>query len=236
MRHIKNLFLIIPCFIFVNTAYADALIVLDLKPYPLVAESEHCQELTRNLKIPGAIAQHCIFGVLDKDLVVGVFATYGGYLNVSDAYGILAFPYKHTAPKVNLLITSRLTPIMMSGNTIHHWELVQGAAADMFSIERKQDENTKVYFWDTQRKSLPDNARIPLETVIILAKPHHIYVPVGITPTQISQHLVLPNIFIKKGLNLISHALYALNLKHLFGPIRYEYKKEPQRYTRQLIS
>jgi hypothetical protein len=229
----KKLLIIIACFLYIKNLKADAIISLFLRPYPIIPETSFCQEVAHALKKPGKLAEYCVFGILDEKDVAGIFATYGGYLDVSDSLGHLVFPYKHPKPVIQLLVTHRITPIMIIENTVDHWEIEKDTPAAMYSIERKQDENTKLFYWDTQPASLPDKSNILPETMIIIAQPHYVYVPIGVSLTQESPHLVLPEIYIKRGINSLSDALYMLNLAFLFEPIHFIYKKEPQRYITQ---
>lgn len=229
MNYLKKTLCIISwCLVSTQMLHPEAIMTLFLRPYPSFPHAKYCKEISNSLKSPGALANYCIFGILDKRLIDGVFATYGGYLNVSDELGQLSFPYKGAKPIIKLLITNRLAPILMAGNTVHHWELEEKSQATMFTMERKQDEATQLYYWEVKPAKLPEDHIVPLNALVIIAKPHHIFVPAGITPTQESPHMILPDIYIKKGLNLLSHSFYMLNLRHLFGPIYYDYKNEPQ--------
>jgi hypothetical protein len=215
--------------------YADPVVIMELKPYPEIANTVDCQNLSRDLKNPGAIAQHCISGILDQRIVMGILATYQGYLNLSDQYGMITFPYMHPKPKIDLLITNRIVPILMAGNTVHHWEIEEGTPAEMYSITRRQDENTKLFYWDTKKVEVPTSTRvIDINTIILLEKPENIFEPTGISVTQESPHLVLPILYVKNNQSLVSQALYMLDLRSFFGRVKNLYKKEPQRYSRQI--
>ena len=227
--------LIIACFTYIQKIYADPVIVMELKPYPEISNTVNCQALSKDLQKPGSIAQHCISGILDPQLVMGILASYRGYLSISDDYGIITFPYIHPKPKVDLLITPRIMPIMMGGNTVHHWEIEEGVPAAMYSITRKQDDNTKLFYWETKQAPLPPSTRvIDLDTIILLEKPEDIYEPTGLSITQESPHLVLPIIYVKNNQSLVSQALYMLDLRSFLGRVNKMYKKEPQRYTKQI--
>lgn len=225
MKTIKSI-ISIAYFLLNSTIGADPVLVLTLKPYPMMPDDEYCQQITHSFRQLGKLSQQCLFGILDKRLPVGIFATYGGYLNVSDSLGEIDFPYKQTKPIITLLITPRIFPIFMVGNTVHHWMLDKNAPATMFEFALKKDELSDLMYWDVQPKMLPSDSAIPLNTIIILAKPHHIYVPQGATVTQESSNVVLPPIYVKKGINNVTQPLYALNIKHLFEPIRYLNKNE----------
>ncbi|MCX5922505.1 MAG: hypothetical protein NTX86_04215 [Candidatus Dependentiae bacterium] len=231
MKNKNILLLILPCFFYNFTLFGDATIVFYLRPYPTMLDDTYCQEIKR----PGVLAEQCLNGIIDKKLVVGVFATYGGYLNVSDQYGQLSFPYKHSQKSVDILITPKITPIMMAGNTVHHWELEDNVPATMYHLEQQLDDQTKVTVWETKPAELPKNKKIPVQTIIIIAKPVHMYVPVGTTIAQEGANILLPDIFVKKGINHTAQSLYLLNLKHLFEPIRYIYKQNPTNYITHLV-
>lgn len=228
MKTIKSI-CSIACFLINIMMWTDPIIIFNFKPYPLLPNDTYCHTITKSLKELGKISQQCVFGILDKHLPTGIFVTYGGYLNVSDAMGDISFPFKQTKPTINILITPRIEPVMMAGNTVHHWIFDQNTPATMFKFTMQKDVPTNITYWDAQPALLPKDNKIGLDTIIILAKPHHIYIPSGITPTKETANLVLPDIYVKKGLNNISQALYALNLKHLFGTVRYINKAEPKR-------
>lgn len=210
---------------------ADAIITFFMRPYPKINEKIQQEKMASDLKKPGKIAKYTTHGLLEFPIEAGIFSTYAGYLTTSDVNGQTTFPRKHEQPSLYLLITQKITPIIMMRNTIHHWELEEKTPAAMFKIDKKQDEKTGNYFWDVQHAKLPENNRIPLESITIIAKPKNIFVPTGITLTNDDPQLILPNIYIKKGIMKISNALYILNLRNFFGTVKTEYKKESNRYS-----
>src|SRR5579862_4552201 len=201
MNSIKSIFIsIIACLSIQHTCFGDEIITLFLSPYPVTSENETGQTMSDTLKNPGKIAHHSLHGVLQKNIISGIFATYGGYLTTSDNNGMLSFPRKHENPTINILITQQITPSVMTENTLHHWELEAGVPAKMYTATRQQDTVADLFYWDVQEAPLPEDNRIPLDAIIIFAKPKHIYVPIGITPTKNKPNLILPDIFVKKGI------------------------------------
>lgn len=232
MKYIRFLF-ILACFNIYHSLPADAVITFFLKPYPELPSQDECDQAAESLKKPGKIAEYCVFGFYDKKLVHGVFATYAGYLSVSNEIGQITFPQLQTKNLVKILITHRLTPIIMMGNTVHHWEIDKEAPAQLYSFTKEYNKRTKSYFWNVKEEKLPDNLRIATDTLVILAKPKHLYVPEGITLiTQETANFTLPDIYVKKGINLHGHALYMLNLDYLYAPIHDLFKQQPARYIR----
>lgn len=174
--------------------------------------------------------------LLDPSISSGIFASYFGFLTLSAPDGQISFPIRTTwddnkPPKLQLVITNRVTPIMMNGFTIDHWEVEEKTPAAMYSFERTKDPNNNIYFWNVTEEKIPENLMIPRDAIMIFAKPDTIYVPTGIVLAENAPNLHLPDIYVKPGINKISNALYVLYLKHFFGQIRRSIKldKKPHR-------
>ena len=228
------LFLCIITSFFNNHTHADQLIMQYLVPYPtadIIAQSS--TKLAKKIHRPGKLASTTAKHIIPAS-VAGIFATYGGYLTISDLNGEIAFGRRHTKPFIYYIVTELFTPILIGGNTIHHWELVEGSPAKMYKMAFITNEQTGVTFWEITAEPLPTDKFIPLESLVIIANPKYVYVPLGIIPANASPHLIFPDVYIKPGMNLTEHALYMLNLSQYFGAIIPIYKKEPLRYSRQL--
>ncbi len=231
--NISTFLLILAVFFNNHSLFAEQLITIFLKPYPELSLKEGSEKLGPKLAKPGKLSSTRAKHIL-KPSIAGIFATYGGFLTISDLNGEVSFPRKHTKPFLYLLITEKLSPIIMSGNTIHHWDLEEDAAAAMYLMEQKWDEQAGIHYWDVSQVPVPENDHVPLESLTIFADPKYIYVPLGISTLKESPHLILPDIYIKKGINLTASALFILNLSQYFGSIIPMYKKQPDRYLRQL--
>lgn len=206
-------------------------------PYPANADADNTQEIIKSIRNTGSMALQKFKNFIENShLNVGILATYSGYLAVSDFNGQITFPHKLEEPNLRLLVTNRLVPIIMFANTIHHWEIEPEVPAEMYSIERKENEETKLLYWEVAKIPLPEDRRIPLDTIIIIAKPKYVYVPLGATLTNTNPQLILPNIYIKKGITRLGNALYTLNIRHFFGPVRFSYKKEAASYQQQIAN
>ena len=220
----RYLLIILACFSFYQKAQADRVISFFIRPFP------DAQKIVRKLKKPGKIARHTVEGLMDYHPTAGIFSTYGGYLQVSDVNGHIVFPRKHEKPQIYLVITPKITPIIMFENTIHHWELVPDAPKQMYTIERKYDRDAELFYLDVQKTDIPENNQLPLTAVVVIPKPKHIFVPTGITITKDNPNLLLPDIFVRKGVNIVTNTVYILNFRHLFGRLYLTYKKEANRY------
>jgi hypothetical protein len=208
-----------------HLCHASSSIILSLRPYPeqKVAPQE---KLSSDMKTPGKLTKKILknYGMKPGG-TEGVLATYMGFVAVSSVDGQISFIRNHKNPGVTILISQVIEPIMMLSNIVHHWEIKPDVPARMYTMQRIQDEETKLYYWDTQEVTLPENRRISLETIVIFAKPDNIVVPTGITLTEGGPQLVLPTIYTRKGFNLVPRSLVFLKIRHFFGPQSYTIKK-----------
>ncbi len=155
-----------------------------------------------------------------------IFATYFGYETTSDNNGQIQFPLKKVESSFYLLITTQIEPVFMLYNTIHHLELKDGSTYSFYSIERKVDEKTQIYFWDVQTIPFPKDYKIPAHTIILRTNPKNIYVPTGISITTNSPQIVLPPVYVKSQTSFPEDALSFLENKEFFAPINRTYKVE----------
>jgi len=209
-----------------NHINASHVISLFLRPYPSVITPQKIARNAEKIKQPARLAYYSIKSLMHDPRTSGIFAAYRGYLTVSNYNGQILFPNKETKPIVQLLFTTRLTPIVMIGSTIHHWKLEEGTPAQLYKCERKQDEETENFYWETEEVSLPESLSIPAGTVWIVAAPQKVYVPLGISLTDKTQNFILPAVYVKKDIMKLKNALYILNIKHFFLPVKKEFLRE----------
>lgn len=209
---------------------ADPVITFFMKPYGPCISHNKPEELSAQLQKPHKLAKKTLADLNTCPPVAGILSTYAGYLALSDAQGQTTFPKKHILPLVYLLITPKITPVLIAGNTIHHWEISEPHQAIMYKIERIHNEADELYYWNITKVPIPTNHRVPLESITILLKPSHVHVPEGISLTEESNNLILPSIFVKKGTKINTTALYMLNVRQFFGHSSPLYKKGTRRY------
>jgi hypothetical protein len=159
--------------------------------------------------------------------IAGILVTYSGYVTTSDYNGEVIFPRKHQKSAVDIIVTPELAPVALFENTVHHWELIPGVPAAMYSCEQKYNEKTEQHYWETKEMNLPADRKIPLASLVIIAKPKNIVIPSGVTPARETANLVLPPIYVIKGINIVANSTYMLTIRHLFKPLESKNKREP---------
>lgn len=218
---------IVSSFFITQKIVSDPIISLFLKEYQEIPQADRFKKI-------GKIAKEHTKGLMQGYPLSGIFSSYAGYLQASNSFGQIIFPRRHASSTLTLLITPSITPLMMFGNTIHHWELEPGVAAQLYTMTRHENTQQNLFFWTVEKGTLPANNIIPAQTIILFTKPSSISIPLGATKTDASPNLMLPDIFIKKGAVNSETTFFILNLRHFFAPINQLYKKEPTRFSSQI--
>jgi len=209
MNKIKLSKLLILAIFTYNTAYCAPphMLTFFVEPYPITGYKK-------------------AFPIENKNFKKGIFFTYFGYRTVSDNNGQVIFPLKTQGEKFFMLVSDQTKPVFMLYNTIHHWELDERALYSFFSVERNYDEKLQLYFWSIEQLELPDNLVIPMDTILVHAKPESLFVPTGISITSKSPQLLLPTIYVKAEVKLTRSALKFLNNSQFFAQIERTFKTD----------
>ena len=153
--------------------------------------------------------------------VAGIPIFYYGSFSYSPQNGIVMFNRMHENPQFYILVCAEknktpLEPIFMVKNTIHHFKVSPTASYEFFLVTKKYDETTKTYFWHVEKKPLPTDQQLPIETLVIFAYPSDIYLPEGISLTNDNAQAILPVIYVKHDHHQTENALAAIEVSYLF--------------------
>jgi hypothetical protein len=208
---------------------ADPTITFFFKPFPDI------KKVTEKIRKPGKLAKHAVHGIVQHTPVAGILVTYAGYVTASNYNGEVVLPRKHQKTEITVVVTPEMTPIALFENTILNWQLIPGLPAQMYTCDLKQDGKTGGYYWDTQEVAVPEDNKIPLSAIIITADPKNIVINTGQSTTNETANLVLPDILVRKGINIVKNSSYMLTVRHFFKPIDTEEKREPLKMITHII-
>ncbi len=197
---------------------SQPIMTLFMKPYPVDDAEKQAKVVTKKLKNPEKFASYLVPDFGAESVVGGIFSTYHGYLGVSDFQGQTTFPLQHEKTIVYYLITPKIFPVIMFGNTVHHWEIIRELPTALYKLEQKKEEELNQYYWQVSKEPLPENNIISRKAIVIFADPKKIYVPEGITPVENSPHNILPPVYIKRGLAKAHNVFYVLSIRQFFQP------------------
>ena len=188
------------------------------------------------LKKPGKIAKHTLNNIMQYEPIAGIYVTYSGYMTISSINGEIQFPRKNRDNGATILVTTHIEPIPLFENTIQNWIVMPNVPVQMYSLKIIYDPTIKEYVWESQKIDLPQDNQIPLTTIIIIAKPKNIIIPSEKTKTIITANLMLPSLYVKKGMNIMSQGINTLTIRHLFRPIQEKIERRPLRVITHLLN
>ncbi len=179
-------------------------------------------------KILGALLTQAI-----QPFPAGLYATYYGFSSYLNANSQIIFPRKSNSDTVLLIVTKQIYPIITRGRTVNYFIRRPELDAAFYEFKRIKDSKTDKYFWQTQEIKAPKSAQIPVDAIILHAKPNELYIPEGISKTIGGEHLILPIIYPTKELARSYGSLNFLKIKKYFSPVeaRTEIKRSGDRYS-----
>ncbi|MCK4651414.1 hypothetical protein KAT08_04545 [Candidatus Babeliales bacterium] len=249
MKNLKNIFYIT---ILTNTIInlnADNRIIIYLRNAPaqtiIQAQKEFEKQKDEKLKklsqkTPNQISKKLIKNEFNKYLIPkisGFLALYTGYSDYSDPDGLIRFPLRHVTPKLYLVITKKINPAHVMGQTISHleFETEKNENKKIYLFEKQQDKNNQ-YFWKVSEKATPKDKRISPISIVLITNPKNIYVPLGDFITDDSKHLILPNVYVVGNINNNQILLNMVNMLRYFEPIDIKDKKVSDTLLQNMIT
>jgi len=118
------------------------------------------------------------------------------------------------------VVTRKVVPVVAFGNTIDHLAFDKAEQVGFYTIEREKDDVSGALFWRIAKADVPADNKLPLDSIILFAKPKNVEPALGETPTKPGQHFILPDVQVKKGVKIVQRSLYVLSISHFFKPVR----------------
>jgi len=209
-----------------------SIIRLHLQKYPyskiLKPDLLDPEKYSKKLQQPEYLSRKAIKNLQTKQREIpGIMCIYAGKTALSDYNGQVIFPRLQQTSSMNILVTKKINPAyILAPGTVHHWIIDNQEPTKIYSMEFKHDDATTLYYYDVTQVKIPDNKIIPLNTVIIIADPQDIFIPLGATIVNYSPNVILPTIYIKKSFCFIYNSLYTLAIKQYFGSTKNDFQQE----------
>ncbi|MGZ6250959.1 MAG: hypothetical protein ACXWL2_02940 [Candidatus Chromulinivorax sp.] len=163
---------------------------------------------------------------LQQPGIEGLYASYLGYLAVSDHNGQITFPRIQQSDTIHILITPEVQPeFMIEPTLINDWITKHNSPTAFYQIIRKKHKKLKVYYFHITKIKTPQ--AIPRNTITIYADPATIIVPTGVLFNTYSTNFILPELQAIK-VDTLKNSLYTLSIKQYFEQINKENKHDTQ--------
>ena len=165
----------------------------------------------------------------------GMYATYAGFVTHSDANGQITFPRKSLNDDLTLVVTARLQPSIVHGDTVQKLFLRQGFSAAYYHFQRMTDPDSKTSYWNITPIPTPADGTIPGLAVVLLADPEHIIVPQEQIVTISGPTLFLPTLYATKDMDAGLTALSFLKISKYFSLVNMAYQTGNDRYDSVIV-
>ena len=178
---------------------------------------------------------------LDRDMVrkytkhhinQGILVNYAGVVTFSNEDGQVTLPLRQTKERVAVVVAQSITPVLLQGNTVHHFEVSPHVTAAYYIFERIKDRKLNKYVWKITQTKLPKNNKIPASALVIMADPEDIMIFEGSFPTEKSPNFVLPDIYVKPTIAQENNVLHFIKTSKFFAPVKPLIKYDSDRYMR----
>jgi hypothetical protein len=198
------------------------------KPY-INLEAELLQE---KIAKPGKIARWGLKQLLAIPLsTLGIIGAYAGFCAVSNNVGQLTFPRKHAKDEQIIVVTQKIKPVIIRGQTVRNFIVTPGAPSEWYQFIRKPADKVGNPYWIINSYEVPTSGRIPAEALIIFANPEDIKVPETAVVTLGGTSLLLPTLQVTKQYRVEPNALQFLKISKYFTPVKPTYRYLPNRFA-----
>jgi hypothetical protein len=151
----------------------------------------------------------------------GFIALYGGYVDYSDKNGNIVFPLIHKEKLVYLVITPKIDPVRLHGNTIAYEGFLKETKTKIYKIEQKKEtKDSSIFYWQVTEIKVPEHNRIDPFSIVLLTKPKNIVVPIGDFITTQNVNLIIPNVYVVGNIDQAKILFDFLDMRRFFEQIK----------------
>jgi len=211
---IKSFFSICLFFVFLNNN-SESLIYLPLKNE--IPIKEMYQQLVK--------PQNNTYIILKKigsiPPLMGILATYAGYLTASNEFGEIIFPRHQEKTPLYIAISEEIIPIMRSADVIDYWEFSRTKQTVFIEIDlEKKNNDTLEEKFVMNIISLPEDNIVPYPTITIFADPDDFEISKENFINNQTTHWILPPLIVKKNATFTKNMIPALSFLQFFHPLK----------------
>lgn len=168
----------------------------------------------RNLQLPG---------------ISGIYGIYHGFSAISNTNGRISFPYFDEGDELIVVVTYKVSPVVILGNTVDHVELSPDEPSAWYSLTRERVGNDA--YWDVRMIEPPTSGRIPHNALVIAAKPKQVYFKTARFRAPITAQMVLPPLYVSPRITLGLNALQVVKFNKFYRPTQQLLKRTPLSYA-----
>ncbi len=184
------------------------------------------EKVLHSVNKAAALDRTLIEQAIRRRSVQGIFATYMGSVDTSDASGQISFLRRQLGDEVIFVVTRSLQPILSGPTTVHHFIVSKDAPVAYYRMVR----DTALSKWAVRKIKTPEDRVVPLTAIVLIAEPDQVVLPDESFITTKSPNLLLPTVYALKTLTPGINALHFLAVNRFFAPNIYARRYAQTRY------
>ena len=149
----------------------------------------------------------------------GVYVIYKGYVDRVDFNHQVTFPRLTEKDEIDLIITRKLRPIAIVGNTVNKFVRDKKAPIAYYHLKRVTDPKTHFAYWEAAKQEVQHDLELSPDAMLIIAEPEEIFIPTELVVATAGPNLVLPPIYATEKLKKDHAALSFIKVNHYFAPV-----------------
>jgi hypothetical protein len=156
--------------------------------------------------------------------IEGIHGFYRGYDTASDTQGRILFPRLDNQDEISILLTSKVSPIILKGEVPDHFIVGQDIPYTFYRCTGKKNEKNDTTTWTIEiRNDKNLTQKIPFNTLVILVNPYNAYFETTETIIQTSNNILLPTLCLIDNKEQNTYSTFALDVLRYYKPfIKFE--------------
>lgn len=201
-----------------------------MEPIPTFDEQHEAERAYKLIDQPGKITRTIFKEKLKgNNSNRGAYALYSGFVDTFNENGQIIFPRKQQKDEIKLIVTRKIRPVILRGNTVEHFVRIKDQPIEYYSMKRSFDKDNDLYYWTTKKQNTPESKIIPASALIIFVKPHQVKIYEGKTIAMGGQNLLLPKIYPTKNITTDLNGISFLKINKYFKPVTFKSRRAPDR-------
>ena len=152
--------------------------------------------------------------------------------------GQITFLRKAVEPKLHLLITEEIEPLLINPlqkNIIEGFVIEPDLDHKFYLLELHETSTANEYEWIVKEEVISKSKKIPYNTIILYTNPKNVVISPIKETVKMDGNLLLPDVYIKPKSNLQLAAIGFLKIRQYFSRVKKRYEFKPGLYQERIV-
>jgi len=212
-----------------SSIHGSPVITFCVRPYTELVRIVTINDLQDIISLPGGIERTHFAYQSHTPAIQGVYATYAGQIAFSDCTGRITFNLKYSKKEITLVVTDHIYPLRMSGLTVQKFVIDDADEVRYYKYARVVNEALQKPVWRVTRLPVPKSLQIPLDGIVVFARPEDIFIVEGDYVAESGANYVLPDMYVISEQSMAEHTMRILTVNYLMEPIKKKIQRDKSR-------